>query len=530
MTSRAPQRGQSLLLFGLTLLLLTAMVLVTLQTGMRIRERVEAQMVADAAAYSQAVVTARAYNTIAVMNRAGMAHYVALLGTESLISWSGQLRGGTGAMLDALAACPNGQPLVDRIKTKLAASDFTQAWERFDSQAGAQAREHQGNGGIRGQSLALHNTTLLGTLLSGQQMAAKMARRANPELLAPADGDAKTMAEVTPDCGRGATCSSGDMNAYLGAVMGSRGWTFTTSRTGATTVLSDALAAEAAGAGVPLSIRVTTSGAGGGSSYGGDPSYGRVEDSPMEKSQRVDDISGESAWAEDHAGSMTLTLGTCTQTVAVDTAYVMSTAREVTDDLHFYSGGQEKAQLGKDGLPGPPEEPHQRHTLGSCPLTLANGDPNPNCPGVFGSFFSYNARNLNNPGDDFGQPKLYALIARDFAQRLFKDPWALYFTVPLSNGVAFDNGSKDGKLKTKSGADLSKQGALSAGLVYYHRPWLGGSAGGFQEPPNLFNPFWRATLAAPDRDAPDDLRAAGFEDAADALAGLRDNGFQGMRR
>ena len=83
-------RGQALVLFSLTLLLLTLMVLMTLGFGMRAKERVEIQMAADAAAYSQAVSVARTFNAIAVMNRAQIAHMVAMAGTQSLISYSGQ--------------------------------------------------------------------------------------------------------------------------------------------------------------------------------------------------------------------------------------------------------------------------------------------------------------------------------------------------------------------------------------------------------------------------------------------------------
>ncbi len=516
-------RGQSLLLFALTLLLLTLMVLVTLQTGMRARERVEAQMVADAAAYSQAVVTARTYNTIAVMNRAAMAHYVALLGTESLISWSGQMRGGGAGLLEAVEGCPDGALLARRIRARLDASNFVQAWELYDSQAGVQAREHQGNGGIKGQAAELHEDTLLGQLISGQKLAKSIAQRANPELTAAPGGDAKALAELSSDCTTGATCSSGDHLSALSAVMGSRGWTFTTARTGATAVLAAALQAEAAAAGVPLGVAVTASGEGGGSGFGGDPYYGRVEKLPRENSQTIEEMTGESAWAEDHAGSVTVTLGACVRTVAVNAAWVMSSAKEIKDDIHHYNGGQEKAALGPLGKAGPPEEPEVRHTLGSCPLTR------PGCPGVFGSFFTYNASQLFEPGNDFGQPKLYALLSRDYRARVKDDPWALFFRFKMSGTSPFDNGSKDGALATPGGVDLSKQGALSAGLVYYHRPWQGGDAGGFHEPPNLYNPFWRATLAAPDADAPDRLRAAGFKDAGDALAGLLAAGFKGTR-
>lgn len=81
-------RGQTLVLFALTLVLLVVMVCMTLSMGARVKERMELQTLADASAYSSAVATARAFNAVAVMNRVQVAHAVSTLGTLSLISWS----------------------------------------------------------------------------------------------------------------------------------------------------------------------------------------------------------------------------------------------------------------------------------------------------------------------------------------------------------------------------------------------------------------------------------------------------------
>lgn len=80
-------RGQTLVLFALTLLLLTLMVLMTLSFGAKVKSRMELQTTADAATYSNAVATARTLNSIAVMNRVTVAHTVSTIGTLSLISW-----------------------------------------------------------------------------------------------------------------------------------------------------------------------------------------------------------------------------------------------------------------------------------------------------------------------------------------------------------------------------------------------------------------------------------------------------------
>ncbi|WP_426751152.1 Tad domain-containing protein [Myxococcus sp. Y35] len=85
---RPALRGQTLVLFALTMLLLAVMVSMTLSMGSKVKERMELQTLADAAAYSSAVTTARALNAVAVMNRVQVAHAVSTLGTLSLISWS----------------------------------------------------------------------------------------------------------------------------------------------------------------------------------------------------------------------------------------------------------------------------------------------------------------------------------------------------------------------------------------------------------------------------------------------------------
>ncbi len=81
-------RGQTLVLLSLTVLLIALMVLMTLSLGAKVRDRMDLQTVADAAAYSNAIATARTMNTMAVMNRAMIAHTVSTIGTVSLISYA----------------------------------------------------------------------------------------------------------------------------------------------------------------------------------------------------------------------------------------------------------------------------------------------------------------------------------------------------------------------------------------------------------------------------------------------------------
>ena len=77
-----------MVLMVISLFLLTLMVTVTLSIGSKVREKMEVQAVADAAAYSNAAVTARVYNEIALLSRAQIGHMVSMAAVQSLISWS----------------------------------------------------------------------------------------------------------------------------------------------------------------------------------------------------------------------------------------------------------------------------------------------------------------------------------------------------------------------------------------------------------------------------------------------------------
>lgn len=510
-------RGQTLVLFALTLLLLTLMVLVTLQIGMRAKEKVEAQMVADTAAYSEAVATARTYNMIAVMNRARVAHYVSLLGVESLISWSGMIRGSADSVASALDAC-GASAQANALRTSAAAAD--PAWEIADDDSGKQARDHQGQAGrIRSATQDYYLDELMGRQLADQQLASRIARLADPELTAPPLGAQKSMAEVDPYCLDGAACLSAESRAFMSALMGSRGWVFTTDRAAARTTGSRGVAG--AGALAPI---VNT--AGGGSGFGDDPWYGSVDPGvPAERAQWMATMGGEGAWAEDHGGSVTIRIGGCTAPATVSSAFVMSSAEEITDDRHFYAGIDVGTALwvagGGIGSPEP-----VRHTLLSCPPII------PGCPGVVGGVTSFNAKWVGDETNDHGQPKLYAMIERDFRVRRFTDPWALLFNFQFARagpGSMFDNGNPRGAFLTPAGADLSRQVTVGAGIAYYHRPQLLGGGGGFQEPPSFWNPFWRATLAPVDRDAGDRLIAAGYPEAGAVFNLLhRARGWKGV--
>lgn len=490
-----------MVLFALTLLLLTLMVLMTLGFGMRAKERVEIQMAADAAAYSQAVATARTFNAIAVMNRAQVAHMVAMAGTQALISHSSQEYAAHHVV------CP-GDILPDE-------------WHAGDAAAAAQVKSLQEQAGnLHAAGIAIY-TRLLTEHVVDQKLANRVAAAANPELVAPVDGAAKSFSELNGgnavrsrqdvidalkagggacSVGDGAVCMSGGGVLALNATMGSMGWTWVHNRPGGSAGF----------------------GTGGASSSVSFRHYNSA--SEMDPST-YNTVSGRNSTAHDHG--RTVIPSRCrtpppTSPLAND-AWVMSDEEQTQEDQHVYGARLPPGQALENGEP-----PYEMHTLGACAV----------CPGIWPYSMGFNVGELQRgPANQYGQPKLYSMLYRDYAseqRRRNPDPWNLFFRFRFTetSDTAFDNSSPLGRIAATGREDVQRnQVALSAGLVYYHRPRPAAQGGGWREPPNFLNPFWRATLASPegsvdDRPA-DSLAGAGFTGHAGALRQLVGEGYRG---
>ena len=85
-------RGQSLVLWSLCLLLLSLLVFMNLSIAHRTKERMRMQELADASAYDQAVITARYFNALAILNRAAAADGAALAGHHAVVSYASFVR------------------------------------------------------------------------------------------------------------------------------------------------------------------------------------------------------------------------------------------------------------------------------------------------------------------------------------------------------------------------------------------------------------------------------------------------------
>jgi hypothetical protein len=493
------RRGQTLVLFALTLLLLVLMVTMTLSIGMKAREKIELQTVADAAAYSNAVATARAFNGISLMNRALVGNMVAMSGVESLISWSSYYRAALHGVSEAYdkplahyakivaTQCPSGGPQcacatqavldIEAAQKKFKEEDqkVQQEWDKLDRKAGEEALGMQ-IGSVHAEQNDLYSS--LENNLLESKLAGSIAREANKggrfgdELVALSNealqGVVRQELAGGERCaGQGAACTTrGSKQHFVHATMGSRGYSFVTGRGGGAALIYDKLK--------PLMPERDTLDTVTNEGSGYFPPEGAQTHSKT--------VDATELWADDH-GSIVLTFNRAAPPCepffigrSSPKAHVRSTHLDDKNDAHQWTGGQDS------------QPPHEVHTMGYCKPEW--------CPGMWPFHMDYNDNNVADSGNNWGQPKLYSVIQRDYGRpEMHPDPWNLFFRFrlsPSSEFVTFDNRG----IQLTNGEDISQATALSAGIAYYKR------AGPYwREPPNFLNPFWRATLVSAQTDA-----------------------------
>ena len=536
MTKRFQPRGQTLVVFALTLLLITLMVCMTLSIGTKVKEKMELETAADAAAYSQAVATARTYNSVAVLNRALMSNMVAMAGVQSLISWSSYYRAVLNETVKAYnkpkkayeavvkAACPTNQAPCPCAEAAVEAIGLLQqalqkeekrvdtVFMGKDSAAGLEARALQiSTVSDRQNELFVDNLlkkTLSGSLDIASAIATEVSkgnRWSEDEVTAVTASQEVNLREQDAkqcDGGDGAACqrrSAAHKNHFIWATMGTRGYGFVTGRSGGVGPIEKKLRTIII---PPQTFEVTNRGA-GYFADGSDPTHGAKGST-----------GNEHAWGDDH-GSVSveyIPAPPCTPESGNGNpeARVRSndTSGAAGPDQHEWSGGSD------------PGDRIANHTMGKCTL----------CPGMWPPHMDYNWNKLENTTDLWGQPKTYAVLQRDLNKRQATkgDPWNLFFTFKFSksnSGEEFDN--RGLKLSTFKDVDISQATAISTGMAYYHRV-----GGGYKEPPNFLNPYWRATLVRGDIDTqgPVDvvkvLSEATNKEASKAVEALRDAGYK----
>ena len=511
---RAP-RGQNLVLLALTMLFLALMVTMTLGLGMRIRQKHELQNLADAAAYSNAVMEARAFNNAALINRLEVSYWVAIAADQSLISWTSYGRGMVAASRSALSdlascnsvtAVPLTETQVRELRADLASYSNTAfasnaSWDTMDKAAGNEARGIQGMiAGLRSElssgvvspeplSVAerlfdrLKDQTLTKQVIlaSGQTdvdvlpvtaprdpaaITAVNRREVDCDFASngngPLDGFDPLRADGEPATG---LCNRASWSITMEhAAMGTRGPLFLRARS----VVPPKVAKDIADLDANYDRVSLSFGGKNGSGYWSTyKSHGGL-------------LRGKESWADDD-GTVTASAAGCSVSKDVR-SHVQSTHIDDDNDSHSWNADADD--------PGVPEK---YHTMGSC---------QPLCPSVWVRTVGF--RPNNDPGDAFGQPKTQVALQRDLSAQTF--PWELHFSFPFSaTGTPREWDARGRQLKegTGAGLDIRYQTAWSTGIIYYHRTehW--------DEFPNLLNPFWRATLAPVDVDdqGPTDVRA-----------------------
>ncbi len=520
----ASRRGQTLLLFSLMMLILVLMVCLTLSTGMKVKEKMEVQTVADAAAFSNATATARTFNEIALMQRAEIGQMVAMASTQSLISFAGYYRSeieatrkGYGEVIDGYkiitaACCIPSSPCTALCKCATKAiqdanktisdlqtyqNKLKTKWDSLDQAAGAQSIGLQGLAGDMNREHQVKRLEhLRDKVLDKQTLAGEVVKAASKGSKWSDEWSAHPSAVTSINVGDelGVIKPREFLKHHLGAAMGSRGFSFVTTRSGGGALLARALNEE-----LPKPDYVTMTDR-GSAWWGPSNNHGGS-------------MSGKASWADDHGDATVFFLrneAPCPPMFGDGDAkksYVHSTDQQDTGDEHVWDPGSDS------------EGAQTRHTMGTCN----------DCPGIWPGFLDYEETRITNGDNLFGQPKNYALIQRDYETRGENaDPWNLLFRFRFTpSAVKFDNNGI--RLTSPEGGDvnISKQTALSAGLAYYHRQ------GYWQETPNFFNPFWRATLVPATIDNKDGkdvtkaLNSAGVKWAAEAYKELNSKGYKG---
>lgn len=509
--ARGP-RGQNLVLLALTMLFLALMVTMTLGLGLRIRQKHELQNLADAAAYSNAVMEARSFNNMALINRLQVSYWVAMAADESLISWTGYARGmaaGTRlAILEARAqqACKDHRTEYDHLRETY--SDIVQwggteyggsDWNEMDKNAGKEALQIQG--AIASLRLELTPSVVTpspDSLVKRLEQYQKSQMITQQVIRASGLGDVDvlpnandpqaannpvgiTRREVDCDFGAGGNGPLEDGDApgaglclrsswnwnLLHAAMGSRGNPFLTGRGLTPPRPQGEITRIASGHDVTVSFGNVR-----GSGYWG-----------VGRERHGSDPTTTEAWGDDH-GTVTVSTDHCSGSLDL-TAHVRSTHLDNDDDAHSWTRDDDR---GKADV---------RHTMGSC---------QPLCPSVWVRTIGFQPNDA--PEDAFGQPKVVVALERDLSKRRF--PWELNFSFPFAaTGTTREWDGRGRQLHSGPvpGLDISRQVAWATAIIYYHR---------FQhwdEFPNLLNPFWRATLA------PADVDSQGKNDVSSALRG-----------
>jgi hypothetical protein len=568
-----PVRGQALVMFAMFLLVLVLLVMATMSLSRLTQQKMEMQVANDTAAYSQAVATARAFNSVALLNRAQLATMVALAGVDSAVSFGGSYRAAlnatwygyvnefnaeycdgrpSGPISFPIKTCedPNGNPYPignctraqhgeDAITRLLCFGDTCRVnaaifgwglpsdgsldngrpssgidpnarlplvhlefervkgiWQALDDAAGLQARSVQSEaaayGGLQDTALAEGRAKIVPFATSSL---AVVGATVNPPSLSVATREFED--------GHG----SGISDNAIEAAMGSRAHTFITQRADG----QRAIAAQIRRVLLPSggANEVVVHAMRGNGYFANNKNHGARE------------ATGYAAWGDEES-RITVNYagpdaalgqpGTISGNLRFE-GWVGSTDRQNTTDQHNWC----PEDFEPDDTP-----PDERHTMH--PHAVPGGgmpDPCAASSCIWPGFRDTNAGKIADRGDVFGQPKLFATATRDLSGQ--KDPWNIFLNFKFSNSGA--GATTDFTAKHAVAGVEPQLQSLAAAMAYYHRP------GHWKEPPNFFNPYWRATLVRANVDGSwrSDVGSSVSAQHNDTLSELINVGYQGIQ-
>jgi hypothetical protein len=242
--------------------------------------------------------------------------------------------------------------------------------------------------------------------------------------------------------------------------------------------------------------------------------FGRSKHVPVE-------TGNNQAWADDEGysvGTINSASACPWPTGGTASAYVKSSAKEFPSYHRFSPGDKHKGNR------------DEMHDLASC--KDAQGNP---CNSVWVGRQEFNINNSDaqqlrpdasgqaaagGAPEQWRQPKSVVGIERDYSARSRRDPWEFQFNLSVSNGSTTELDLK----KDRFGGARDTQRTLSTGITYYHRH-MSNAGQSWLEPPNLYNPYWRATLVPADIDGDRDLTVVG----RDLILRLKQSGFKGVQ-
>jgi hypothetical protein len=574
-------RGQTLVLFSLAMLLLTLMVLMTLGLGVRLHERAEQQTVADAAAYSEAVVTARTFNTVASLNRTLIAQMSAVAAAQSLLSWAGFYHGTLNQGRDLLIGMMKaGGPCA--VELQQAHDAIIEEDRRLIDIWEPAGGGYEGVFGHDVKSAKYIRSSLYGTALliadDQKRLYAQMLARVGS---ASQDNLANAIAAAAR---RGSPWGANEKELYAGdqfvtrreredaveprqrapkhmvrATMATRGTEhFLSSREGtarthdlsAADYVARRLNAVMHARGSQLNAIVSDH----GTSYFG-------EDGPQASSglAEVEGYDGQAlhraawlrwkdladdgkklvyrgAWAQD-SGKFRFDWPSAPPGCKIPEpteesfGYLVTTGPDDDNDNHMWQRGDPAVgDYRERNDPRVNNPPLTRHSF----LERPQGAPRPSIWPVFVDYKESSLEGREAAANVDGQPKSLVPIVRDYGARQGRDPWELKFRFRVS-----DSGTGGPTMNLRADRKgMDEAIAIASALTYYHRGEADGRGPGHaREPPNFLNPFWRATLVASDVDEPfqrrgDDvirtLEALDHKDQADALRMLREVRFEAI--